>query len=297
MKTAKFPHLSPKAVELLARSDEERVAYIRQPRWIGYPRANEILEKLEELLIFPQSHRMPNCLVYGETNNGKTMLVQRFFDRHKPDDNEDGESAIVPVLYVQAPPVPDEGRLYNSILEKLFAPYKPSDRADRKEFQTIKLMREVGVRMLIIDELHHLIAGSSTKQKAFLNVIKHLGNELQIPMVGVGTKEAIFALATDQQLMNRFDREELSLWQNDEEYLQLLSAFERTFPLRKPSFLIEMDLADQIYAMGEGYLGETSRLLIAAGVEAIKTGKEQIDKRLLKSLRWSPPSDRRREVR
>lgn len=122
MMTEPGSHLLKKAAAYLDRPDEERIAYIRSPRWIGYPRAQEALSKLEELLNYPKSHRMPHLLIIGDTNNGKTMLVQRFCKQHKPSDNPEGEAAIVPVLYVQAPPVPDEGRFYNAILELLFAP-------------------------------------------------------------------------------------------------------------------------------------------------------------------------------
>jgi superfamily II DNA or RNA helicase len=36
--------------------------------------------------------------------------------------------------------------------------------------------------MLIVDEIHHLLAGSATRQRQFLNVLKYLGNELKIPI-------------------------------------------------------------------------------------------------------------------
>ena len=84
-----------------------------------------MLKQLETLLSYPASHRMPNLLIVGDTNNGKTMLVKRFRGQHKPQDNPTGEAAVVPVLFLQAPPVPDEGRFYNAILERLFAPYNP----------------------------------------------------------------------------------------------------------------------------------------------------------------------------
>jgi len=134
-------HLLPKAGAYLDRPDEERINYIRSPRWIGYDAASSILDRLESLLTHPKTHRMPNLLIVGNTNNGKTMLVKRFCSRHPPEDNKEGQSVVVPVLFVQAPPVPDEGRFYNAILDLLFAPYKPSDRVDRKQFQAIKLMR------------------------------------------------------------------------------------------------------------------------------------------------------------
>lgn len=34
-------HLAPKAMQALSLSDEERIRYIREERWIGYTRANE----------------------------------------------------------------------------------------------------------------------------------------------------------------------------------------------------------------------------------------------------------------
>lgn len=290
-------HLLQKAVAYLERPDQERIAYIRSPRWIGYPRAQEILTQLENLLTHPKAHRMPNLLIVGDTNNGKTMLVRRFCNQHKPNDNPEGEAAKVPVLFVQAPPVPDEGRFYNAILELLFAPYKPGDRADRKQFQAIKLLRTVGLRMLVIDEIHHLLAGSMTKQKAFLNVIKYLGNELEVPIVGVGTRDAFRAIQTDLQLSNRFDQALLPRWANNEMFLRLLATFERSIPLRHPSNLIDGALADKIYSMSEGYLGEISRVLESAAVRAVETGLERIDKRLLDGIGWISPSDRRKEPR
>lgn len=290
-------HLLQKAAAYLERSDQERIAYIRSPRWIGYPRAQEILVQLGNLLTHPKAHRMPNLLIVGDTNNGKTMLVRRFCNQHKPDDNPEGEAAKVPVLFVQAPPVPDEGRFYNAILELLFAPYKPGDRADRKQFQAIKLLRTVGLKMLVIDEIHHLLAGSMTKQKAFLNVIKYLGNELEVPIVGVGTRDAFRAIQTDLQLSNRFDQALLPRWANDEMFLRLLATFERSMPLRAPSNLTDGALADMIYSMSEGYLGEISRLLEGAAVKAIETGKERIDKKVLDGIGWISPSDRRKEPR
>lgn len=286
-------HLSEKAAAWLQREDADRIHYIRSPKWIGYDGANTILDRLESLLMHPKSHRMPNLLVVGDTNNGKTMLVKRFCKRHPADDNKEGEAAKVPVLYVQAPPVPDEGRFYNSILELLFAPYKPSDRVDRKQYQALKLMRAVGLRMLVIDEIHHILAGTLTRQKVFLNVIKFLGNELEIPIVGVGTRDAFRAIQTDLQLSNRFERAVLPRWKNDDDYIRLLMTFERMIPLRNPSRMDDPALADRVFAMSEGYLGEISDLLKDAAVHAVQSGREVIDRKTLESIEWVAPSKRR----
>lgn len=288
-------HLNESTLKLLALSDAERIERIRAPRWIGYPRAQEILQKLEELLLYPKSHRMPNLLVIGDTNNGKTMLVHRFCDRHPADDAVERESIHVPVLYVQAPPVPDEGRFYNAILERLFAPYKPNDRVDKKQFQALKLLRAVDLRMLVIDEIHHILAGNLNRQRAFLNVLKYLGNELQIPIVAIGTRDALRAIQTDPQLANRFLPESLPRWTFGTDFLRLLASFEHMIPLREPSQLHDTTLATRLFALSEGYIGELSDLLTLAAVAAVKSGRERIDENTLKAIDWVPPSDRKRQ--
>lgn len=288
-----YPHLNEKTVAHMALSKDERIVKNRSPRWIGYPQSEQILSKLEELLSYPKSHRMPNLLIVGDTNNGKTMLVQRFCQAHPSDDNIKGEAAIVPVIYIQAPPTPDEGRFYNAILEKLFAPFRPSDRVNKKQYQAIKLLKHVGLQMLVIDEIHQILAGSLNKQRAFLNVIKYIGNELQVPIVGVGTKEAFRAIQTDDQLANRFEPSLLPRWKFDKNFRRLLVTFERMLPLAKPSNLHEVPLATQIHSMSEGYIGEISRILTSAAVNAVQTDSERIDQESLKALNWSAPSDRR----
>lgn len=289
-------HLNESTRKLLELSDAERIERIRAPRWIDYPQAKAIMAKLEDLLTYPKSHRMPNMLVVGDTNNGKTMLVQRFCSQHPADDNPAGDGIRVPVLFVQAPPIPDEGRFYNAILELLFAPYKPNDRVDKKQFQVIKLLKYVGLRMLVIDEIHHVLAGNLNRQRVFLNVLKYLGNELQVPIVAVGTRDAFRALQTDPQLANRFEPALLPRWEFDTDFLRLLASFERMLPLREPSMLHDTSMATKLFSMCEGYIGELSRLLTSAAVHAIEMQREKIDERVLSEIGWISPSDRKRQI-
>jgi len=291
--TSSYPHLKDEVALHLQLTDDERIEKIRSPRWIGYPQSEKILAKLEDLLSYPKSHRMPNLLIVGNTNNGKTMLVKKFCGKHKPSDNPEGEAAIVPVLYVQAPPEPNEGRFYNAILEKLFAPFRPSDTVSKKEIQTLKLLKYVGLKMLIIDEIHHVLAGNLNKQRAFLNVIKHMGNNLEIPIVGVGTIEAFRAVQTDEQLANRFEPAQLPQWKYGDTFRRLLISFERMLPLANPSNLHGKSIAHQIHNMSEGYIGEVSRVLTDAAVLAIKKRHERIDTKVLNDLDWCAPSERR----
>ena len=75
-------HLEAFAREALALPTEQRIDFLRQPRWVGYQRARDILAQLEAALRHPKVERMPNLLLVGDTNNGKTMLASRFVRQH-----------------------------------------------------------------------------------------------------------------------------------------------------------------------------------------------------------------------
>jgi DNA polymerase III delta prime subunit len=286
-------HLNEAARAALELGVSERIDRVRGTRWIGYTRAKQVLAKLKELLIHPKQHRMPNLLLVGDTNNGKTLLVSRFEKLHPEHEHPDGDRLSLPVLYIQAPPVPDEARFYNGILEKLGAPYRSADRIDKKQFQCIRILSKVETKLLIIDEIQHILAGNQSRQRNFLNTIKYLGNELRIPIVGVGTKDAFNAIQTDPQLSNRFEPVILPRWEMNGEYLKLLASFERMLPLRKPSKLAEKDLAMKVLNMSEGTIGEISSLLGKAAVKAIETGAECVSAKLVDSLDWTRPSERK----
>jgi hypothetical protein len=164
-----------------------------------------------------------------------------------------------------------------------------SDRVDKKQAQDLNLLKEVQTRMLMIEEIHHMLAGSPTRQRTFLNTIKYVGNELQIPIVGIGTKAAFNALQIDPQLSNRFVPEALPRWEADAEYLKLLASFERSGAVRAR----RASLALKVLAMSEGTIGEISAVLTKAAVRAIEFGTERIDMKILDSIGWVAPSDRK----
>ena len=61
------------------------------------------------------------------------------------------------------------------ILERLFSPARTHDNIARRQSQALAILRRINVRMLVIDEIHHVLAGPVIKQRQFLNVVKFLG--------------------------------------------------------------------------------------------------------------------------
>jgi hypothetical protein len=279
---AEFPHLHPSQHEIAQLSNEERIAWIRQERWIQYPRAKRILDRLAELVDYPPHDRMPCLVIYGGTGMGKTRIVQKFLrDNRAHFDRKLGRTRV-PVVSIQMPPAPVERGLYEEILVAMGGVFVYGTGVTTLRHSIRALARQFEVRMLIIDEIHSLLAGTFREQRIILNAIRFLANDLRIPLVCLGTEEANQALMTDQQLADRFSAAELPAWENDAALEQLLLSFESILPLRRSSDFRDPKVHQRIISLTEGVLGRICGLLETAALEAIRSGEERICLSLLK---------------
>ena len=288
-------HLHPAIRALLAQTDEIRINHIRSDHWVGYNRAKTVLEKMENLLSHPRINRMPGVLLVGGSNNGKSSVLARFHELHPAVNDPANNRLMMPVLIVQCPPGPDERRFYHAILDRLSAPYRSSSRVEDKHRQVKTILEQVGTRLLILDEIHNVLAGAMTRRWHFMNVIKYISNDLCLPIVAAGTDAAFNVITTESQLSNRLQPMLLPYWKDDKEFWTLLASLERGLPLKKPSGLKEESLSAEIFRLSEGILGEAVALLKEAACKAIVTAQECITLKIIRSLNFVPPSKRRAE--
>ena len=111
-------HLQPAFRHYAMLSSEERASWIRQDRWIGYPRADQILKRLQELLSYPPRDRMPCLLLFGATGMGKTRIVQKFLRDNRSSFDEITGTTRVPVAAIQMPPTPWERDFYEELFDR-----------------------------------------------------------------------------------------------------------------------------------------------------------------------------------
>src|SRR4051794_8265210 len=171
---------------------------------------------------------MPCLVVYGVTGMGKTRVIQKFLRDNRSHFDQKLGKTRVPVVSIQMPPAPSERDLYEEILVAMGGVFSHGTSVTVLRHRIRALARQLEVRMLIIDEIHSLLAGTFREQRIILNAIRFLANDLHLPLVCVGTNEAKQALMTDQQLADRFEAAELPAWENDSAFQQLLLTFEST---------------------------------------------------------------------
>lgn len=287
----------------ISEEDEARIDSMKANAWIGYEHAVQIRGQMDNLLRHPRTHRMPNMALIAETNNGKTMLLKNFCKRHNPPVDLNAEKTILPVLMIQTPPSPDEGRLYYAMLERLSIAGSPREPEDSKLRRIKIILNNLETKMLVLDDFANIGAGTPAKRKKFLNALRNLSNELEIPIIVAGVPETLNMLSTDPSIANRFKPAFLPNWSEErmEELARFVLSVEKTLYLKKPCNLLTEAALQKLCIFGEGLLGEMVAILRLLAESAIRSGKECIDEPMLtlsnlRSLGWVMPSNRTRHV-
>jgi len=291
MDTKHKSNLTGSAQEYLNKPTQDRIKKCKEQVWIPYPQAINILSELDDLFNHPKKERMPNLLIVGDTNNGKTTIINHFIRRY-PSFLDTAHRR--PIIKISAPISPSQNALYEKILDELYVPYGINESASRKEYQVKKILDDIQTKMIIIDEFQDIFHGEIKRQREFLTSLKQLGTDLQIPIVAVGVWEVQSVMTIDPQISNRFETLKLEKWNLDINFAKLVMSFEKTLPLKEASNLYKDEIIDLLFHMCEGYIGELTRVLEKASVFALKHDKERIDVKVLKSINYVPPSLRRK---
>ncbi len=274
-------NLIKEAQEYLEKSDKERIQYCKKDHWIGYKAVVKLLEILEDKFDDPPQMRHEGLLIYGDSNNGKTAILKKMYTLHKseliPIEKEDVITYEIPIIYFQAPTIPDESRLYSLILDELCVPHKPVEKVSVKLKLVQHYLKKLGTRMILVDEIHNALTGNLNKQRTFINDLKQLSNSLSLTIVLAGTREAHSALSIGSETESRFPSIELPRWNNDRKYRSFVATYERCLPLKEASNMADSpEIMNALFHQSEGLIGKTVNLLKKAAVKAIKSKREYI---------------------
>lgn len=281
-------HLTSNAAALLAETDAQRIRAIRSRRWLVYPRAKQVLERLNQLLDHPRGTRMPWLAIYGDSGMGKTMIMKRFRDQHPPSFSSLTGKLKTPVLAMEMTSRPGERRFYAELLTLLGAPQRPRADIAQMEQAAMRIMEAIGVQVLVIDEVHNILAGTYREQRIVLNTLRFLSNRLQISLVCFGVNDAREAIGGDVQLARRFEQFTLSRWAANEQFEILISLILRNTPLRQPSVLTAKSLR-RMLQISEGITANLFHIVNTLAIDAIESGQERITDAAVE--RWEPEFD------
>ncbi|MBI3130328.1 MAG: TniB family NTP-binding protein [Acidobacteria bacterium] len=283
-----YSHLGGLAQPLMAQDDETRIQFVQEDRWIPYPTALRVLDRVKELVESPYVARPECMLLVAPANHGKTRVLKRVAMMHPSVERSDGCGSTIPVAYVVAPPTPHEARFLANILRAINAPFRETYSIRQMESTLEKVVQTIGLKVLCVDEVHHSIAGGSKNHHQFLNVLKNLTNTLGVSIVGAGVPKAQNAILIDEQMIDRFEPWELPLWEPNEQFQGFLAGLESVLPLKHPSGLVEPELAGLIHNLCSGRTGRVTKLMRRATIHAIRTKRERIDAKVIGGCGYDP---------
>ncbi|SEF11121.1 TniB protein [Rhizobiales bacterium GAS191] len=224
---------------------------------------------------------------------GKTMIMERFRDDNPPSFDPVTGRLRTPVLAIEMIGKPGERRFYAELLALLGAPQGPRADIVQMEQAALRLMKAIGVQVLVIDEVHNILAGSYREQRIVLNTLRFLSNRLQISLVCFGVNEAREAISGDAQLARRFEEFSLNRWAANEQFEALVASILRNTPLRRPSVLTPKSLR-RILQVTDGITASIFHMINGLAAEAAERSLEQITDEAVENWhRWlmsKPPT-------
>lgn len=282
------PNLAPQFRKYLEMSDEERIYFIQKDKWIDYPLANKVLLKMQDIFNAPKSIRSRGMLLYGDSNNGKTAILKKFYRDFSKDEyiDEDGDLIhLMPIVYVISESSSDESVMFSKILSAMNVPVNHKEKVTKKKEEVIYNLGIMKTKLIIIDEIQNVLQGPYNKMTQLITSLKTLNNTTAIPIILAGTQDAMSAISIDNQTKSRFKPLELPNWNNDENFSRFITTIEAMLPLKKASNLYQnYELLTYIHELSNRCIGEVIDILKDASIYAIRTKSERITKKEIKEI-------------
>lgn len=197
----------------------------------NFPQISPILGRLTHLIGQEYINGEPDHLfLLGESGVGKSRLLEHFQSQHPS--HELPDRTIVPVLYSETPSDCTPKKLASQLLRALGSPIWNKGNEQELTHQLLVLLAQCRTRMVILDEVNHLVErGGAKSHYQLADWIKLTARQARIPFVLAGTERSIELLTVNEQLRSRF-RESLrirpfglSTLEDTKETLSALRAF------------------------------------------------------------------------
>lgn len=285
---------TPEGQAALNAAAEERIRQAQMDNmWVPYPAADRIVDYMERLIATPDRGKMATLLVTSEANNGKTAVAERFRERPLRRPFEAPADGAGQVLYVYAPPTPNNPqRFLDDILLFALGEHFRKEAVDHKIDRIARGFERAGTKILVIDDIHHVLLGNPNKQKTFFELVYKLKHQLGFGLVLVGMPNAVNLVGKGGLEGYEIKHLDLPLWRYGKTFLSFLEGIKKNIPFEVLN-LTGKTIATEIFQLSEGLVGEITAIIKEATITAIMSGSKKITLREIQESDYVSPAESR----
>lgn len=251
-------------------------------RTVLHPRHIRALERLDECYALTvETKKTRSVMVVGESGVGKSTLMNAFVEKYPR--KETRNQTIIAVLVVSVPSSPSKGAMADAILTKFGDIYVRGSVQDKRA-RILLLMKQCGVKCLVLDEFQHFIdRGGTRTYSAVADWIKEVMNEAGVSVIAFGLQNGLLMLRSNSQMRRRFSSSiNLLPWSLDTdedrlEFRRLIKAFEKAMELPEQSLLYGEEMATRIYFACDGKIGYLAPFLSRALYLSLINGGQKVE--------------------
>lgn len=278
-------HRAPLVARRETRSVAARLEALEKEITLPYPYAASVESEIAKVVERGRRRRFfSGAMIVGPRSNGRTTLAQQIVDKlhqnawlmHMP--TRAGHDEFWLSLL-------DKARRYRSIGTM------HSAEREFKAIEALQTAKRSGLKLIIIDNSENLLEVTAKRRRLMIHCVSAAWKRSEVPIVMIGTPKLASTILADHERVGFHEFFLLPQWRMNDDFLDLLDAWEGALPLRRPSGLAQRELAMHLYALSDGRLGMLADVLTKAAAAAITSAQEQITIRLLDDLGFQvPPS-------
>ncbi|MFB2554055.1 TniB family NTP-binding protein [Ensifer soli] len=214
--------------------------------------------------------------VIGAPRTGKSFIAQYYTSLHPPVFKQNG-GWKVPVAYIEARSDWDRKEFAKQIYWQTKATALPRLTIASMNSTVTSRLRDMGVRLLIIDDAQFLFDTTYAKAHTHKSMLHHIANAMQCNILLVGTEEVENAIYAEDRLRGRGDFPSPDVLVGFDpkdpdgriDFREFLAEIEKRLPFQAVSDLNRRDWIDDFFEACGGSRGRAMNYIVAAAYAAI----------------------------